>query len=677
MKLGKIEKNRKSEMLISIVVPVYNVEKYLDYCIDSLVKQTYKNLDIILVDDGSTDASGLKCDEWAEKDDRIRVFHKDNGGLSDARNYGIKHSKGEYIGFVDSDDFVEKEMYEQLMDALQETSSDISMCYAIDENEIGISPTYKSEEFTVLNAEEALFDLFTDNIYVRHAAWNKLYRRRVWTDILFPKNRLFEDAAIMYQVIDKAKNIVCIKSEMYHYVQRNGSISKSKYVSKSIGDRVKNFTETIDYFENNFEIKRKVYQWYFERLVSLYEIAFYEGDGLMCKGIAKALRKKYISRGLSCSLKRKVKAYLFLLDSSAYIWLKKKKRNISSSYTLINLGMTFESTYCALLRYRKHIRELKDISKDIIVLWGAPEHGNLGDQAILYSEITVLEDAYPQKHLLVVPEKKCKEYLYSLIQISKHRKIQVFLHGGGNVGTLYKEQEYIRHIALKHLRNSRIVMFPQSVDYEKHDKFFWAAYKIYNKHPNLTLFARDKMSYEKMLELKKNDVFLCPDIVMSLNIKAGHELPTKDFFCCFRNDKERSNESIIRIKKLIDYLGRDNCTFRDTYGEQYSSSYNQQTNQLYQFWKDMREYRLVITDRLHGMIFSLINGIPCIALDNSTGKVKSYYETWLKNDSRVLLYEDNFTEVLNFIKDNLLTDSTKNDNESWNEYEILYKALVE
>ena len=115
-------------MKLSVVIPVYNVEKYLDKCVESIVNQTFKDLEIILVDDGSTDESGKMCDEWTEKDTRIKVIHKINGGLSSARNAGIKQAKGEYISFIDSDDFVEQDMYATMVEALDRTGKDIASC---------------------------------------------------------------------------------------------------------------------------------------------------------------------------------------------------------------------------------------------------------------------------------------------------------------------------------------------------------------------------------------------------------------------------------------------------------------------------------------------------------------------------------------------------------------------
>ena len=162
--------------LISVIVPVYNVEKYLDKCIQSIVDQTYTNLEIILVDDGSPDNSGAICDEWAEKDNRIKVIHKANGGLSDARNAGLDIATGEYIAFVDSDDYIELDFYDKLYNVIKATNCDISICNlrkVYENNNVSVNncDTFEITEYSTTEAMSALID---DKI--RQVVWNKLYK---------------------------------------------------------------------------------------------------------------------------------------------------------------------------------------------------------------------------------------------------------------------------------------------------------------------------------------------------------------------------------------------------------------------------------------------------------------------------------------------------------------------
>ncbi len=214
-----------SQPLISIIVPIYKVESLLDTCVRSLIAQTYTNTEIILVDDGSPDRCGELCDEWAEKDARIRVVHKENGGLSDARNAGLAMATGEYIGFVDSDDWIEPRMYELLYNALCETDADIAECDRDDFSDEHPATPFTAEAITkhVYTAEQALAELIVDGA-LRQTVWNKLYRAELVTDPLFPVGKLNEDEFWTYKVFGQANTIVHIDAKLYHYYQREGSI---------------------------------------------------------------------------------------------------------------------------------------------------------------------------------------------------------------------------------------------------------------------------------------------------------------------------------------------------------------------------------------------------------------------------------------------------------------------
>ena len=214
--------------LISIIIPVYQVEKYLDKCIVSVVNQTYTNLEIILVDDGSLDNCPAICDAWKERDSRITVIHQQNGGLSVARNEGLKIATGEFIGFVDSDDWIEPNMYETLLMALLETEADIAVGGIKGFTEDLKTKAYtqpKTTERKLYSAEEALKRLLLLKRFFSSGVWNKLYRRLVISDIEFPEGRLHEDVLWSAQVIGNAKNVVCINQICYHYLHRLDSIS--------------------------------------------------------------------------------------------------------------------------------------------------------------------------------------------------------------------------------------------------------------------------------------------------------------------------------------------------------------------------------------------------------------------------------------------------------------------
>lgn len=207
---------------ISVIVPVYKVEPYLRKCLDSIVGQTYENLEIILVDDGSPDNCGAICDEYAARDERIRVIHQPNGGLSAARNAGLDMATGEYIGFVDSDDWIEADMYEYLLSGAQRAAADIAVCGLFEElpGRQNCRCWWEAETF---DTESGLEQLFLRKKY-SHSAWDKLYRRALFDGVRFPKGRNFEDIATTYRVFEKAKTVQLMPEAKYHYLQRPDSI---------------------------------------------------------------------------------------------------------------------------------------------------------------------------------------------------------------------------------------------------------------------------------------------------------------------------------------------------------------------------------------------------------------------------------------------------------------------
>lgn len=249
----KVEKNGKvvaEEPLISVIVPVYNVEKYLDKCVDSIVNQTYKNLEIILVDDGSPDNCPKMCDDWARKDKRIRVIHKKNGGLSDARNAGIDCANGKYLTFIDSDDYVDKDYIEYLYYLIKKNNSDMSIASHKILNGKRISTKYKKIDEVNINSHDALQRLLYDDC-LDTSAWAKMFDISLFNNIRFPVGRLYEDAATIYKLIDKCDKIELSTKPIYNYIIRNDSISQNSFSIKKL-DLIKSTEEMKEYIENRY-----------------------------------------------------------------------------------------------------------------------------------------------------------------------------------------------------------------------------------------------------------------------------------------------------------------------------------------------------------------------------------------------------------------------------------------
>ena len=246
--------------LISVIVPVYKVEKYLEKCIESVLKQTYTNLQIILVDDGSPDNCGKICDEYAKKDSRIEVIHKANGGLSDARNVGISKAKGRYIGFVDSDDYIKEDMYEILLNLIKKYDADVSICNlydVIDGNECIRNKENGIREYSRLDILKKV--LLDKNI--QSYAWNKLYEKELFDEIKYPIGKKYEDIGTTFYLFEKCNKIVVTSEPEYYYLKRADSLVNN-VTESTILDYTEIIIQRYIYIKQNIKELRKYNNYY-------------------------------------------------------------------------------------------------------------------------------------------------------------------------------------------------------------------------------------------------------------------------------------------------------------------------------------------------------------------------------------------------------------------------------
>ena len=221
------------ERLITVIVPVYNVEKYLEKCVRSILDQTYTNLEIFLVDDGSTDSSGLICDNFAALDSRIKVIHKKNGGLSDARNVALDQMKGDYVTFVDSDDYVDAKYIEVMYDTLINHDSDISvceMCY-VTSNGRNLNRIQNDLSINIYCGKDAVISLMQMK-ELNTSAPAKLYKREIFESRRYPKGKLFEDIPVMYDIVLSEYKFVHIRYAGYYYLFNEAGISKNSFTKR-------------------------------------------------------------------------------------------------------------------------------------------------------------------------------------------------------------------------------------------------------------------------------------------------------------------------------------------------------------------------------------------------------------------------------------------------------------
>ncbi|MDR3046762.1 MAG: glycosyltransferase [Bacteroidales bacterium] len=231
--------------IISIIVPVYNVENYVSKCIESIINQTYRNLEIIIINDGSSDKSGEICSSYAIKDNRITLIHQENQGLSMARNNALDIASGEYIGFVDSDDWIALDMYYTLYNNAVEYDADISMCNFYYVNQNGEKSSYSNESNSI-KVLEGVYKIAHNIRLSNNCVWNRLYKRYLFNDIRFPKGKSFEDIFVMHRLVDNANKVVLSSQCKYYYLRRENSITLNPFNLNQM-DNLKAYIERHTY----------------------------------------------------------------------------------------------------------------------------------------------------------------------------------------------------------------------------------------------------------------------------------------------------------------------------------------------------------------------------------------------------------------------------------------------
>lgn len=321
----------KNKPLISVVVPVYKVEKYLKKCVESILAQSYTNLEIILVDDGSPDNCGKLCDEISKKDSRIRVIHKQNGGLSSARNAGIDIAQGEYIGFVDSDDTIEPYMYEKLYGAIYNDKTKLAVCavnYVYENGEV-LRKKSVGRDMT-FDFYHAMIEMNTHRIFDM-GAWSKLYHRELFENLRFPVGKLSEDYYIMFRIFDRAQKISYVDTACYNYLQRKNSITRSVKINHDHEYAAKEQMEYLD--EKHPELKTVGHVAYASSALTVYD--FYIKNKVSCpkqridhfKQVINE-NMEYIKDATYLSASKRIQFKLFCLNPLLYNIVFKMYRQV-------------------------------------------------------------------------------------------------------------------------------------------------------------------------------------------------------------------------------------------------------------------------------------------------------------------------------------------------------------
>lgn len=344
---------------ISLIVPVYNVESYLERCIDSLINQTIKEIEILLIDDGSTDNSGHICDDYAKIDKRIRVIHKKNGGLSDARNRGLEIASGDYIGFVDSDDYVHRDMFQVMYETMfQENCDIVEVGYKefYEKDTVQVDITKKS--LNVYDKNSAVIRTILD-IKCRNYVWNKLYKKQLWKDIEFPVGKVYEDIFTTHKVISKSNKLVKLDANFYYYYQREGSIVNSKFNLKHHIDHYDAVKDMILFIEKEYPemLSIAILKYLIDSFISFYMIKENRGSHKNLDNILRNMKKEIVdfSRylGRENEFFDKAKQYFSTEECEEILKLRKK---LIFQLRLLKLSTT---VFYSIKKVSKSIKNVK------------------------------------------------------------------------------------------------------------------------------------------------------------------------------------------------------------------------------------------------------------------------------------------------------------------------------
>lgn len=612
----------KEKPVVSIVIPVYNVESYLEECVESARNQTLKNIEIILVDDGSTDASGKMCDMYAEKDTRIKVIHKKNGGLSEARNTGAEDACGNYIYFLDSDDWIEPYAMESLYSYAEKDKLELVLFDArvVDEDGCDYLETSHYMRYCRIGNYEGVYtgiDIFkkmVDNKEHFSSVPLLFIKRKVFT--MKFENILHEDELFTIKLLYRTQRVSYYPEMLYVRRIRRGSImtvvkSEQHYIGmKTVVD------EILDLPNRDEAIYR-------------YACTLLQCTELIYNALNKNERKKVKNDRRKLMQKIKINNY----------YNNRRLKCITHClkiYPIYNSLFNKENSFCSKLlkRIQQNNSEnklmknlhLSDFRRYFIM--GVPTHGNLGDHAISIAQLKLLSDMFEENEIIEIDRATYKHKKRKLMKIVSKKDI-IVIPGGGWLGNQWYHNEKMVEDVIKTFKDNKVIILPQTIYFEQSKDQLWQINNAKECFSNKKLlFAlRDMKSYEFCKkEFKTRNVF-CPDLVLSLSSK--YQLTRSGVLLCFRDDCEKEIAEGEK-NKLIKWINEKfkNIKYTTTVIGHVSISKRQVA-----VGKKLREFsraQLVITDRLHAMIFAAITGTPCVAFDNSSNKVSGVCQ-WLKH----------------------------------------------
>lgn len=635
------------QLNLSIVIPVYNVGDYLERCLDSLIRtKGIEDTEIIIVDDGSTDFSGEIADKYSSEYGFIKSFHKTNGGLSDARNYGLNQASGKYVFFLDSDDMVIPEGMQKALELLQTTEADVLLWdgVSINEDDYEIESGYEailahgglSKDKEYMPGTDALVKQIKDHRKYAVTAWLLAAKREylLENNLLFEKGLIHEDELWTPQVICGSSKVQYLPEKVYCYRIREGSITDSDSQEKHIDSYVCVMEQLHQFFQNRIgdqEQRKILLSNWAEKY--LWEIKSFKGSSKKC------IPRKLIF-GAGRGFKNKLKSLVLLVFG------------VKGLCFAIRVGKFFKEGFVAVKRVAHY---MGNIRKYQAVMFNSPVYENLGDQAIFLAE-----EEYCNANGIKVFDCAGADRLIPLYSKLTPKNCLVLISGGGNMGELWMAEELKIRKIIRKFRKNRIVVFPQTVywnmDTEEGRKCFEESKACYGSHPDLTVFVREKISLEFMkANMPEVKTCLVPDMTMIMERQLDKK--RQGVLLCMRSDKEKTL-SLEQQKQLADSLRKnykvystDTCYTRIVAPASRKEIVDRKLERF-------ASAELVITDRLHGMIFAYITHTPCIALDSLSHKIKGCYE-WI-SDCGYIRLADSVPDALAMVENIVKADINDN-----------------
>ena len=680
--------------MISIIIPVYNVEKYLPDCLDSVLSQSYDDLEIICVNDGSTDGSNEILGHYAERNLRIRVINQQNEGLSSARNTGIRNANGDYVFFLDSDDMIAPDAMQKIASLLDGCDLDIllfdgSLLFD-DENareEYGNdiqSYNRKNTYAGIMDGKKLFSQMYVTGDYRPNACLQLfsvsfLKENNLW----FYPGIYHEDELFTFKALLLAEKVMYEPAPFYVRRVRSGSIMTAPKSYAHFKGYYVCYIEMLRFVLNkkyDFTTSETIKQCIARVRTSAYEIytdlPAMEKCGVTWTEDAFALslfdideytRAKSLdseSESLRNSESYKLGLALSYPARKMNGWLHTYKR-------LAPISRADSSIY-------KKIINAKCSSKRKVFLLGSPVHGNLGDHLIAMAENDFFKKYFPD-HLYFDFIMPFAANYQDILKRCMREQDLICLSGGGWLGTKWiHNEEFVRRIIQDFPKNP-IVILPQTCFYEDAEAYVRKGAEIYRSHRNLLACARDRNSFNYMLEhgfLAREKLLLMPDFgLLYRGYKSRQEKRQDKISVCFRKDIEKVTSDNLK-DDVMRYSGTlSSVTEVETNIYPIEISMMQREKAVKNKLREISESRLLITDRLHAMIFAVLTNTPCLAFDNATHKVSGVYE-WLK-DLDYIRMVDNHRPIKEQIEELYFFSSKSKFNDiDFSRYEIILRDQI-